>query len=64
VAPAALARALPETYRNLRNLRAVSKVPAVCRYFGGCELLAISGNRRCIEGEKSALMIADEVELL
>jgi hypothetical protein len=46
------------------GLPARSKVPAVCRYFAGCELLAISGNRRCTRGEKSALMLIDEVELL
>jgi hypothetical protein len=40
------------------------KVAAVCRYFAECEVLAISGNRRCIGGEKSGLMLADEVELL
>jgi hypothetical protein len=45
-------------------LRAVLKVAAVCRDFVGRELLAISGNRRCIRGEKSALMLAYEVELL
>jgi hypothetical protein len=64
VAPAELALALAQPYRNLRKLRVVSKVAAVCRDFAGCELLAISGNRRCIGGEKSGLMIADEVELL
>src|SRR6478672_2593718 len=45
-------------------LAPVAKVPAVCRYFAGCELPAISGIRRCTRGEKSALMLADEVELL
>jgi hypothetical protein len=42
----------------------VSKYPAVCRYLAKCELLAISGIRRCRRGEKSALMLAYEVELL
>ena len=42
----------------------VAKYPAVCRDLPKCELLAISGIRRCREGEKSALMLADEVELL
>ena len=46
-----------------RRLSRRGKVPAFCRDFVRCEVLAISGIRRCTRGEKSALMPADDVEL-
>jgi len=51
----------PEIARRLSPAR---KVPAVCRDFVECEVPAISGNRPCTRGEKSAFMLVDEVELL
>jgi len=46
------------------GLSGLQEVPAVCRDFAAYEVLAISGNRRCKRGEKSGLMLAQEVERL